>query len=61
MEWARHVACMGEERKVYTVLVEKPKGKSPFGRQSVDGRMGSECILRRFAGGGGGLGSTGSG
>jgi hypothetical protein len=27
MRWARHVAGMGEERKVYNVLVEKPEGK----------------------------------
>jgi hypothetical protein len=32
MRWAGHVACMGEERKVYKVLVEKPKGKRPVGR-----------------------------
>jgi hypothetical protein len=29
MRWVRHVACMGEDRKVYKVLVEKPKGNSP--------------------------------
>jgi hypothetical protein len=32
MRWAGHVACMGEERKVYRVLVDKPQGKRPFGR-----------------------------
>jgi hypothetical protein len=32
MRWAGHVARMGEERKVYKVLVEKPEGKSPLGR-----------------------------
>jgi hypothetical protein len=26
MRWAGHVACMGEERKVYRVLLGKPKG-----------------------------------
>jgi hypothetical protein len=26
MRWARHVARMGEERKVYKVLVGKPEG-----------------------------------
>jgi hypothetical protein len=25
--WAGHVACMREERKVYIVLVGKPKGR----------------------------------
>jgi len=28
MEWAGHVACMGEERGVYRVLVGKPEGKT---------------------------------
>jgi hypothetical protein len=40
MRWAGHVACMGEERKVYKVLVEKSEGKRPLGRpwhRRVDG------------------------
>jgi hypothetical protein len=32
MRWAGLVACMGEERKVYKVLVGKPEGKRPLGR-----------------------------
>jgi hypothetical protein len=32
MRWAGHVTCMGEERKVYKVLVGKPEGKRPLGR-----------------------------
>jgi hypothetical protein len=44
---------MGEVRKVYKVLVEKPKGKRPLEDQGVDGRMGLEWILGRLAGGGG--------
>jgi hypothetical protein len=32
MRWAGHVARMGEERKVYKVLVRKPEGKRPLGR-----------------------------
>jgi hypothetical protein len=32
MRWAGYVACMGEGRKLYKVLVGKPEGKSPFGR-----------------------------
>jgi hypothetical protein len=31
IRWTGHVACMGEERKVYKVLVRKPKGKRPLG------------------------------
>ena len=32
MRWAGHVACMGEERGVYRVLVGKPEGRRPLGR-----------------------------
>jgi hypothetical protein len=32
MRWAGHVARMGEERKVYKVLVGKPEGKRSLGR-----------------------------
>jgi len=32
MGWAGHVACMGEERGVYRVLVGKPEGRRPMGR-----------------------------
>jgi hypothetical protein len=32
MRWAGHVARMGEEGKVYKVLVGNPEGKRPLGR-----------------------------
>ena len=32
MRWAGHVACMGEERGVYRVLVGKSEGRRPLGR-----------------------------
>jgi hypothetical protein len=32
MRGAGHVACMGEGRNVYRVLVGKPEGKRPLGR-----------------------------
>jgi hypothetical protein len=32
MRWAGHVACMGERRGVYRVLMGKPEGKRPLGR-----------------------------
>jgi len=32
MRWAGHVACMGERRGVYRVLVWKPEGKKLLGR-----------------------------
>jgi hypothetical protein len=31
MRWARNVARMGEERKVYMVLMEKAERKRPLG------------------------------
>ena len=33
MRWAGHVACMGEARGVYRVLVGKLEGKRPLGRR----------------------------
>jgi len=32
MRWAGHVACMGEERGTYRVLVGKPEGRRPLRR-----------------------------
>jgi len=32
MNWASHVAHMGERRGVYMVLVGEPEGKRPLGR-----------------------------
>ena len=32
MRWEGHVACMGEKRGVYRVLVGKSEGKRPLGR-----------------------------
>jgi hypothetical protein len=35
MRWAGHVARMGETRNAYRILVGKPEGKRPLGRQDV--------------------------
>jgi len=59
MRWAGHVARMGEERKVYKVLVGKPEGKRPLGRPRCRWEDGIRMDLRRLAGGG--VDSTGSG
>ena len=32
MRYARHVACMREQRNAHRLLVGKPKGKRPLGR-----------------------------
>jgi hypothetical protein len=42
---------MGEERKVYMVLVAKPKERDHWEDQGVGGKMGSEWILGRLASG----------
>jgi hypothetical protein len=42
---------MGEERKVCRVVVVKPEGERPLEDQGVDGRMESEWIVGRLAGG----------
>ena len=31
VRWLGHVACKGERRDAYRVLLEKPYGKRPFG------------------------------
>jgi hypothetical protein len=33
MRWAGHVARMGEKRNMYRLLVRKPEGKRPLGRE----------------------------
>jgi hypothetical protein len=42
---------MGEERNVYRVLMRKPEGKNHLEDQGIDGRMGSQWILGKLAGG----------
>jgi hypothetical protein len=32
MRWAGHVACMGEKRGSYRILVGRPEGRRPLGR-----------------------------
>jgi hypothetical protein len=40
---------MGEERKVYRILMESPKERNHSKDQGVVGKMGSEWILGRLA------------
>jgi hypothetical protein len=61
MRWAGHVARMGEERKVYRVLVGKPEGKSPLGRPRRRWEDGIRMDLREIGLGGCALDSTVSG
>jgi hypothetical protein len=32
MRWAGHIACMGEMRNAYNILVGKREGKTPLGK-----------------------------
>jgi hypothetical protein len=50
MRWAGHVACMGEERKMYRVLVGKPEGKRQFGRPRRRWEDGIRMDLREIVG-----------
>jgi hypothetical protein len=48
MRWAGHVACMGEERNVYRVLMAKPEGKTPLGRPRPGWEDGIRMDLREI-------------
>ena len=50
MRWAGHVARMGEDRGVHSVLVGKPEGKGALGNQDVDGRIMLRWIFRKLEG-----------
>jgi hypothetical protein len=52
LRWAGHVARMGEERKVYKVLVGKPEGKGPLGRPRRRWEDGMRVDLREIGEGG---------
>jgi hypothetical protein len=52
MRRAGHVSRMGEERKVYRVLVVKPKGKRPLERPRCRWEDGIRLHLREIGWGG---------
>jgi hypothetical protein len=52
MRWVGHVERMGEERKVYKVLVGKTEGKRPFGRPRRRWEDGVRMDLREIGLGG---------
>jgi hypothetical protein len=47
MRWAGHVACSGERRGKYSVLLVKPEGKRPLRYLGVDGRVILRWIFRK--------------
>ena len=48
MRWAGHVARMGEERVVYSVLEGKPEGRNYWGDLGLDGWIILGQISRRW-------------
>jgi hypothetical protein len=46
MRWAGHVARIGEERKLYKVLVGKPEGRRPLGKPRCRWENGIRMDLR---------------
>jgi hypothetical protein len=61
MRWAGHVANVGEERKVYKVLVRKPEGRRPDGRPRRKWEDGIKMDLKETGFRECGLVSSGSG
>jgi hypothetical protein len=52
MRWAGHVTRMGEEKKMYNLLVGKPERKSPLGRPRRRWEDGIRMDLREIGLGG---------
>jgi hypothetical protein len=52
IRWAGHVARMGEERKVYNILVRKPEGKRSLGRPRRRWEDGIKMELMKTGSGG---------
>jgi hypothetical protein len=48
MRWEGHVACMGEKRGVYKVLVGNLRDRDYLEEQGVDGRIILKWIFRKW-------------
>jgi hypothetical protein len=59
MRWARYIACVGEKSNSYRILVGKPEGNRPLGRQDIGGWIIVKWIFNRMQWHG--LDSAGSG
>jgi len=53
MRWAGHVACMGERRGVYRVVVGKHEGKRPLGGLKLRWEDNIKMAFRKWNVGGG--------
>jgi hypothetical protein len=49
IRWVEHVACMGERRLAYRVVVRRPERKRPLGRPRLD-IGGKEWIFKQWNG-----------
>jgi hypothetical protein len=52
MRWAGNVACMGDMRGAYRVLVGKPKGKRLFGRPRYKSEDNINLVFQKVGWGG---------
>jgi hypothetical protein len=48
MRWAGHVACMGEIKGVYSVLVQKPERMRSLWRQGIKWSIILRWIFRKW-------------
>jgi hypothetical protein len=47
MRWAGHVACMGDRRDEYRILMGRPEGKRPLGSFRRRWVLLLKCILEK--------------
>ena len=52
MRWTGHLACMGKRRGIYRVLVRKPDGKRPLGRDKHRWKDNIKMVLQKVGCGG---------
>jgi len=50
MRWAGHVACMGERKHIYRILVGNLRERDNLGDSGIDGRIILRWIIRKWNG-----------
>jgi hypothetical protein len=51
MMWVGHVACMGEGRGAYMILVGRPEGRNLLEDSGIDGMIILKWIFKKWDGG----------